>query len=102
MQRCYSIYKTADDPEERIAAIDLLRVVADGHALPWIPEFLADAEPGIQVWGAGVLDQLLISDLIDVESCNDLLSQLEIHPNEQVRSTHAFIQEYLDARLNRG
>ncbi|MEM9072780.1 MAG: hypothetical protein AAGE52_30015 [Myxococcota bacterium] len=65
MAECYRIYREASDPNERTMAVELLRVVADATALPWIHEFLDDANQGVRVWGVGVLDYLVMSDLVD-------------------------------------
>ena len=98
MQRCYEIYHSDADVETKVSAIELLRVVADRRALAWVEGFLADPNPGIQIWGMGVLDQLLWSRLVDTEECEELLRAGRAHQNEQVRKTEAFIQSYLRER----
>jgi hypothetical protein len=98
MERCYEIYQTSDDPDARCTAVELLRVVADRRALQWIPGFLEDPDKGVQCWGAGVVDQLLFSRLVHRDECEELLSLMANHANEQVRQTHAFVQEYLASR----
>ncbi|MES2789698.1 MAG: HEAT repeat domain-containing protein [Planctomycetota bacterium] len=98
MERCYELYLNADDPDVRCTAVELLRVVADRRALPWIRRFLEDPDPGIQTWGAGIVDQLLWSDLIEPAECEDLLLMMVNHSNEQVRDRHLFVLEYLTAR----
>ena len=60
MSYCYEIFRKSQDPDARWIAVELLRVVADRRALPWIPEFLADTDPRVQTWGIGVLDQLVL------------------------------------------
>jgi HEAT repeat protein len=95
MQYCYEIYRSDADVDTRRSAVELLRVVADRRALPWVQEFLNDPDPGIQSWGAGVLDQMLFAHLVWPEDCADLLQKITEHPNEQVRKTATFIQEYL-------
>lgn len=98
MERCYEIYRDSQVPEERQSAIELLRVVADGRVLPWIPRFLADPDEGIQIWGAGIVDQLLWSRRLEAEDCVDILAQMEGHSNQQVRERHEFIRSYLTSR----
>lgn len=98
MERCYEIYQSSDDPDARCTAVELLRVVADQRVLPWIPGFLEDPDQGVQCWGAGVVDQLLFSRLVDREECEDLLLLMANHANEQVRQTHGFVLEYLTSR----
>ncbi|MCA1626477.1 MAG: hypothetical protein LC742_00715, partial [Acidobacteria bacterium] len=54
MKHCYHIYKSDAEIEKRRLAVELLRVVADRRAMGWITEFLEEADPQIQMWGAGV------------------------------------------------
>ena len=98
MRRCYEIYSTAAEIEDRRSAVELLRVVADRRVLPWIPQFLSDQDPGIQAWGIGVLDQLLWSRLVEPEECQKTLEIAEQHTNPDVRDKAAFIREFLEAR----
>ena len=98
MERCREIYLTEADIEVRRDSVELLRVVADRRVLPWIPEFLNDPDDGVQLWGAGVVDQLLQSNLVEPEECTELLSAMSQHANRGVRERHAFIREYLAAR----
>ena len=51
MERCYELYNNSDDIDTRRSAVELLRVVADGRVLPWIPRFLTDSDDSIQLWG---------------------------------------------------
>ncbi len=46
MERCYEIYHSNADIDQRRAAIELLRVVADERVLPWIEEFLSGPGSG--------------------------------------------------------
>jgi hypothetical protein len=47
MQRCHELYETSADLFIRRRAVELLRVVADRRALPWIAAYLADPDPEI-------------------------------------------------------
>jgi hypothetical protein len=76
-------------------AVELVRVVADHRALSWVAEFLDDEDSHIQVWGVGVLDQLLWSHLIEPEAAEDLLRMAERHQNEAVRERAEFIRSFL-------
>ena len=98
MQRCHEIYLSGRDLEVRRRAVELLRVVADRRALPWVAGYLEDADPLIQAWAAGIVDQLLFADLADVAECEPLLRLMVDHANQQVRERHAFILEYLAQR----
>jgi len=77
MGRCYEIFRQAESLDARRSAVELLRVVADHRAVPWIAEFLEDSDTGVQAWGAGVLDQILWSELVQPEDVEDLLHRDE-------------------------
>lgn len=98
MERCYEICNEDDNTDIRRSAIELLRVVADGRVLPWVPEFLADTDQGVQTWGAGIVDQLLWSHEIEPADCSDILKTMAEHENEQVRERYEFIQSNLKSR----
>lgn len=95
MTYCYELFRGADRLEDRRAAVELLRAVADRRALPWVAEFLADDDTHIQSWGIGVLDQLLWSNLIEPDEAEALLQEAEDHSNEAVKERVHFIREYL-------
>jgi hypothetical protein len=101
MSYCYEIFKGPHAIETRRTAVELVRVVADRRALPWISEFLADKDADIQAWGVGVLDQLLWSELIKPEESEDLLRAAEQHANEAVRERAEFIRGFLHTRAER-
>ena len=94
MSYCYEIFKSSRPIEDRRSAVELLRVVADRRALPWVAEFLANEDAEIQAWGVGVLDQLLWSELIDPAEAKKLLRAAERHGNEAVRDKAAFIRGF--------
>jgi hypothetical protein len=98
MSYCYEIFKGPHAIETRRTAVELVRVVADHRALPWISEFLADKDADIQVCGVGVLDQLSWSGLIQPEAAEELLRTAEQHENEAVREVAEFIRGFLRAR----
>ena len=95
---CREIAKSPNDIETRRTAVELLRVVADRRALPWVAEFLDDPDAGVQGWGIGVLDQLLWSVLIEPEEAEEILGRAERHENEAVRERAAFIRSFLRDR----
>jgi hypothetical protein len=92
MQRCHDIVKSSDNVEARRSAVELLRVVADERALPFIRQLLQDKDPITQVWAAKTMDQLLWSGLVDVAQCQDLLEVMKNHINETVRDVAAEIR----------
>ncbi len=98
MDYCYDLFKNSKDLETRIYAVELLRVVADKRVVKWIPEFLNDANPAIQNWGIGVLDQLLWSSLVEFDEVKVLLKKSTTHKNEAVRENVDFIIKYLRKR----
>jgi hypothetical protein len=81
---------------ERRAAVELLRAVADHHAVPWIEEFLGDPDEVICRWGIGVLDQLLWGERVRPDECEELLRRAESHRDAHVRERAAAIRGYLD------
>jgi hypothetical protein len=100
MSYCYEIFKSTQGLDNRRAAIELLRVVADARALPWIHEFLKDDDPTIQFAGICVLDQLLFSALVDPEDAGELLREAEAHQNGPVNERAKFIRTYLCDRAD--
>ena len=93
MDRCREIYLTSDDVLDRRAAVELLGVVAVAQALEWVPAFLADPDLDIQGWGIGVVDQLLMSNVVDFEDCLTFLDAAEAHSNEDVKEKAREIRE---------
>lgn len=102
MIRCRELSLLPNEIHTRRSAVELLRVVADGRALPWVSEFLDDEDAGIQQWGIGVLDQLLWSELVEPEEAEAVLERAARHENEGVRDRVEFIQSYLRERSESG
>ncbi len=88
MQRCHELFLGTVELDTRRRAIELLRIVADRRALPWIAEYLTDPDPQIQFWGAGIVDQLLYSGLIEVEECESILQIMATHSHERIREQY--------------
>ncbi len=101
MAHCHEIAASSSDIEERRSAVELLRVVADRRALPWVSEYLADPDSKIQVWGIGILDQLLWSDLIEPAEGEETIERAAHHENSVVRERAEFIRSYLRDRKDR-
>jgi hypothetical protein len=102
MNHCYEIFKSSRPLDERRMAVELVRVVADNRALPWVDEFLKDPDAGIQLWGAGLLDQLLWSELIEPTAAEPQLRIAEVHDNEGVVERARFIRDFLQSRADIG
>jgi hypothetical protein len=98
MERCLEIARSDADAESRRTAVELLRVVADRRGIEWAAEFLRDADEGVQVWGAGIVDQLLWSGQADPDECGQLLEAMERHPNAGVQRQAAFVRSFLTSR----
>lgn len=95
MKHCYDIYKSDADIGKRRLAVELLRVVADRHAIGWIVEFLEDEDQEIQTWGAGILDQLAYAGLISEQETEELIGKAGKHINPSVREIVRFIRRRL-------
>lgn len=102
MARCHELAAPSNEIETRRSAVELLGVVADRHALPWVSEFLDDGDPQVQGWGIGVLDQLLFSDLIEPAEAEETLEKAERHENAAVREQAEFIRSFLRDRAENG
>ncbi|AFY58355.1 hypothetical protein Riv7116_5994 [Rivularia sp. PCC 7116] len=85
MEECYRIFKESSNLDEKIDAVELLRVVADKRVLKWVPEFLKHENPGIQNWGIGIVEQLLFSHLCDEEDVAEILQQASKHHSKYLR-----------------
>jgi hypothetical protein len=101
MAHCYEVWRSSPSIEDRRSAVELLRVVADRRALGWVRDFLEDQDEIVQAWGAGVLDQLLWSNLVSVEEAEPLLVSAECHANPAVRQTAEFVRNYLQSRAEK-
>ncbi|HEX8127777.1 MAG TPA: hypothetical protein VF527_01520 [Pyrinomonadaceae bacterium] len=95
MKHCYDIYKSDGDIGKRRIAVELLRVVADRRAMGWITEFLEDKDQEIQIWGMGLLNQLVSSGSLSESETEELLTQAGTHANPSVREIAASIRRGL-------
>ena len=96
--RCVEVWRSAQEPIQRQLAVELLRVVATSEDLGLIGEFLDDEDEGVQVWGVGVLDQLIWSRQVEPEDAAALLEIAANHPNKDVRERCEFIREVVRDR----
>ena len=94
MERCHEVYLTSPNVEERQSAVELLRVVADDRVLGWVPSYLSDPDPLIQIWAIGIVDQLLYSGLAEFADCTQIIAETEKHSNEAVRERAANLASY--------
>ena len=85
MKHCYHIYKNSNDPEERQAAVWLLKYTSDREVLEYIPEFLADPDENIQRTIFPILDQMLFWRAIHYEDIVHILESATNHPNQEIR-----------------
>ncbi len=98
MEECYRIFKTSEDIQTKRDAVELLRVVADRYALKWVSEFLNDDDHGVQVWGIGIVDQLILGELCEPEEVSELLNAADNHANETVRNESNNIRSMISNR----
>ena len=98
MERCHEIFKLSQDQEERSVAINLLQVVADARVLAWVPEYLADPNTGVQIWGIGIVDQLSWSGNAEPEECLPIVEAALKHPNERVRERAQEVMAYIESQ----
>jgi hypothetical protein len=98
MRYCYEIFKGSSRLAARRAAVELLLVIGDRRALPWIPEFLDDNDPDIQKCGIGLLDQFLFFELTRPEEAEVLLKMAEQHHSDRAREEAERIRRDLRAR----
>ena len=101
MERCYEIYKNDPSLEKKRMAVELLRVAADRRVLPWIEEFLNDEDPEIRVWGFGIVDQLLWSELVWENEVSHLIELAEKKSDDNLREKIGFVRGYLQDRKER-
>ncbi|MGY0236023.1 hypothetical protein [Longispora urticae] len=92
------IYRTDPVNGRRATAVELLRVLATGDDMPLVTEFLTDPDPGVQLWGIGVLDQLLFWERVEPDDAEPYLHAAERHANPKVRERCAFIRGVLQSR----
>ena len=88
MERCYEIFKNSSGIEDRRTAVELLKVVADKRALPWVVTILNDPDITIQNWGAGLVDQLIWSEMVTPKDCRKELELMSKHKNKKVVETY--------------
>jgi hypothetical protein len=91
MEHCYKIFKHSNSLIDRRMAIELLRVVSDRRTLDWIPEFLADPDPDIQIWGIGIIQQQLLWDLLSDDEVRSILESALHHHNSSIREKAALL-----------
>lgn len=95
-QECVRLWREGSR-SERASAIELLRVVADPEVLALVPEFLADPDPDVQAWGAGIVDQMLCDRVVEDDQVESCLLLMEAHPADHIRELAASIRR--DQRL---
>ncbi len=66
-------------------AVLLLEDVGDSNVLPWISEFLSDADEMIQLWGAQVLQELVLVGIVEEHEVQQLFELCKKHQNSGVR-----------------
>lgn len=97
MERCYEIYKIEHGSRNACSAVFLLGSFAGVEALPWVREFLDDAEQGIRLNGIRVLRRILDGPLGDRDSelAGELLAKGESDDDAEVRERTKQIRAHL-------
>jgi hypothetical protein len=95
---CHTLASQSRDVEQRRAAVELLRVVADASALSWIEGYLEDEDSEIQRWGMAVLDALIWRGQVEPADVETILTRGELHPNPRVREQARWSREELARR----
>ncbi len=79
-------------PDDRVAAMELFRVVLREDDAPWTVDKLSDSSPGVQLWAADALVNL--SERVELSHSTRLqwAALLESHGSEQVRALAPLIR----------
>jgi len=87
MNYCYEIYKTEPNTRRSGAAVFLLCEVADLRVLPWVAEFLGDANTTVRWNGVMALENIPVGPLGDdgIATAKQLLAKAESDSDEGVR-----------------
>jgi HEAT repeat protein len=87
MNYCYEIYKSEPNTRRSGAAVFLLYEMADRRVLPWVAEFLEDANMDVRWNGVMSLQNILSGPLDDVgiASAKKLLAKAQSDADEKVR-----------------
>jgi HEAT repeat protein len=96
MERCYEIYKTAQDTEKAYAVF-LLASIADVDVLPWVREFLDDENQGIRWNGLVALRTIVGGPLGDaaIATAKQLLDKAESGSDPEMRQRAKQIRSQL-------
>lgn len=91
--RCQEICKTGESLGARAEALELLCLVADVRAIPWIEEFLDVPETRLQDIMARHLTDLARGNHLN-DTARRLLPRLEGHPNSAVREAAVAFRDF--------
>jgi len=96
MKRCFEIYKTEPGTGRACSAVFLLGSMADDKALPWVREFLKDADKSVRLNGLRVLQYILYGPLNDeeMEAAKKLLEIAEMDLDVFVRERAQSIRKH--------
>lgn len=96
MNRCFEIYKTEPGTERACSAVFLLGSMADDKPLPWVREFLEDANKAVRLNGLRVLQYILYGPLNDEEmaAAKKLLEIAEADSDADVRGRAQSIRQH--------
>jgi HEAT repeat protein len=100
-EECVRLARSDCELSLRRSAVELLRVVADADALIYVREFLADPDPEIQSWAAGIVDYVVLDHVCDDPNVlAPYLELMRVHANPLVVEVVELVEEMLDARAS--
>ena len=96
MNRCFEIYRSEPGTERACGAVFLLGSMANDKALPWVREFLEDANQAVRLNGLRVLQYILYGPLNDEDMAvvKKLLESAEMDPDAFVRERAQSIRRH--------
>jgi len=99
-EHAYSTYKNSGDQTKKSNAVWLIKHLKTKESYKWVEEFINDEN--VAIWGLGLLDQLLWSEIIDYEEEKervDYLINLASKKNDPLLDENiSFIRNYLKER----
>lgn len=98
-RRCYEIYRSDTDPDNRRLALDLFRDIADRRALPWIGELLAEPHAELNVCAMELLDHLIRGERAMPQDVEDHLRKAEESPHPEVREIALALRRFIDSDM---
>lgn len=100
-RRCYEIYRSDTDPDNRRFALDLFRDIADRRAIPWIGELLAEQHSEANVHAMDLLGRLIKAERAMPQDVEEHLLRARDHPNPVVQEIAFALRRFIDSDMGR-